>query len=112
MLDGIALVAVVLALTLALPVACIVFPSLLPHARFNEQGHRFFIDVQMFKMGAIIGCVGMIASAFKQGDTQPGVLLMAVGLGLVVGAFMGLWAHLMWRRQQSLRKRLDSLPSH
>lgn len=94
------------AVTLALPVACIVFPSLLPHARFNAEGHRYFVDVQAFKAGAALGVVLCLASAVKQGDMQPGVIAMAVALGLVLGAVIGLWAHLVWRRSQHRRPAL------
>jgi hypothetical protein len=111
-MDGISLVLAALAVTLAIPIACIVFPSLLPHAHFNEQGHRYFVDIAAFKGGCLLGAVLCVGSAFKQGDTQPGVLLMAAGLGVAVGAVIGLWAHLVWRRQQRwLRSRPDSLLS-
>src|SRR5882757_10048766 len=89
-----------LALTLAIPVACVVFPSLIPAARFNQNGHRYFIDIAAFKGGFIVGAALFAVSALRQGETDPAIIPMVAALALVLALLVGFWAHLIYRRQQ------------
>lgn len=89
--------------TLAIPLLLVVFPRLVSIDRLDQEGHRYGVDIQFFKIGAGVGVVMALGSAFKQGDTQAGILLIAAALGLAIALFIGLVGHLIWLRHPARR---------